>query len=892
MQSSYDAFISYRRREAGVLARWIRNRLQRYRLPPEVLRALSKEKQEIHQRRPRIYLDRIYEKPAGDFLHDKIFPALDASQRLIVLSTPSAFDTIVDAHGGETANWLVQEIDRFLGLETETRHRAVDVVLGPRAPENRFPGRLSEKARWDWIDLRAFNWWRSWGLSEELDDGFTKLAAGIYDVPLAALPMMRQEERRRRRHFVMAAAASLLFFLAIVSALGVGWWNARKATQIADAERRFNVALRLADSGAIPSAVDAFARLADDGLQRSDEAKRLLISWAPRLATASRQVMKLPDQSAFRWRGRNYVKAGGKVTGGFDGPPALQGTVTSKGTLVTFDSDRSVRVRKLSELDKPVLEIGPLDATPGSISELFDGRLFIFESQMLGLHSDEDEDDAQVVYGRLFAIFSPDDARYAIVVHNPDDGKGPDIDCSSIKWVDANVQLSGSGQSTADTAARGALTIRAMPGGGLDWQFEKADDSQPPAAVQPRQTPPAACQRRVLVPSPVDPMIVKNAELNFPALIDEKRLWKDFGTAQKSPEPSLCEIDGDGKERIHDNCYSYNVAVSIDPGRADNLVRLLGDPLIPEAISLGGSIERLVVATVTGNQSVSTAYCEVGEQRRLKRCVMLDHTARTSKTFLAGNEFAALHSEEAFEHSFQLVDLRNLRTISLNPSPGEKLADVTMSPDGKRLVTLTRLGEVWAYDIDRDNASGRIARRYDFRRGTEPEFSATSAKDQKDSRPSVAFSKASFVDNGRLMLNGAKGGTVLAEIPSGEVIWARPATLPGTEQQIASNSASNVAVVYDKSSAQLVSLDSGALLSRVVDLDSIDLDTKEIDETAATTVVVLPDSSIRISYKGHIVGPSGVQSDAPAGRENVKQITGLGSRGEAGPLDIFLAPAH
>src|SRR4051794_31852163 len=123
MQNSYDAFISYRRAEASALARWIRNRLQRYRLPGEVLETLSSEKRELHQRRPRIYLDRVYEKPSGDFLQDKIYPALDASQRLIVLSTPSVFDTMRGANGAETPNWLVREIDRFMGPETATEHR-------------------------------------------------------------------------------------------------------------------------------------------------------------------------------------------------------------------------------------------------------------------------------------------------------------------------------------------------------------------------------------------------------------------------------------------------------------------------------------------------------------------------------------------------------------------------------------------------------------------------------------------------------------------------------------------------------------------------------------------------------------------------------------------------
>ena len=93
-QNEYDAFVSYRRRDATQLAQWIRNKLQRFRLPPEILHELSREKQELHNRRPRIWLDTSYEKPNDDFLHKKVFPALDKSARLIVVSTPAALDNV------------------------------------------------------------------------------------------------------------------------------------------------------------------------------------------------------------------------------------------------------------------------------------------------------------------------------------------------------------------------------------------------------------------------------------------------------------------------------------------------------------------------------------------------------------------------------------------------------------------------------------------------------------------------------------------------------------------------------------------------------------------------------------------------------------------------------
>ena len=109
----YGAFISYRRRDGAVLARWLRWRLQLFELPPELLSLLSEEARALHSRKPRIYLDTAYEKPSDDFLTKKIYPALDQSRRLILISTPSVFESIHDADGREYPNWLVLEVGRF-----------------------------------------------------------------------------------------------------------------------------------------------------------------------------------------------------------------------------------------------------------------------------------------------------------------------------------------------------------------------------------------------------------------------------------------------------------------------------------------------------------------------------------------------------------------------------------------------------------------------------------------------------------------------------------------------------------------------------------------------------------------------------------------------------------
>lgn len=64
----------------------------------------------------------------------------------------------------------MREVDHFIGgARADETDRPVDVVFGPGALEDRYPGRLSEKTRWDWIDLRSFNTWRVRTFTEALD---------------------------------------------------------------------------------------------------------------------------------------------------------------------------------------------------------------------------------------------------------------------------------------------------------------------------------------------------------------------------------------------------------------------------------------------------------------------------------------------------------------------------------------------------------------------------------------------------------------------------------------------------------------------------------------------------------------------------------------------------
>ena len=71
-EESWDAFISYRRKDGAALARWIRGRLLRFHLPKEIFDRLDADSVALHDRRPRVWLDTVYERPSDDFLTKKV----------------------------------------------------------------------------------------------------------------------------------------------------------------------------------------------------------------------------------------------------------------------------------------------------------------------------------------------------------------------------------------------------------------------------------------------------------------------------------------------------------------------------------------------------------------------------------------------------------------------------------------------------------------------------------------------------------------------------------------------------------------------------------------------------------------------------------------------------
>jgi WD40 repeat protein len=253
----YDAFISYRRSDGSRIARWLRNRLQTYRPPKRLRRAAPPLN---------IYLDTSYETATTNFYDDNILPALQASDRLIVIATPACMQPGVD--GGP--NWVVREISDFRTLPQQDR---VLVAIGGDLPEGSLPGALDRTfPHLERVDLRAagtlgpFTFARRARLHEE----FLKIAAPLWGIKSDEMPLLRQEEARRRLQRLSLVLASTVALLLAMTALLI-WGTAnlasarrqlaanhlaqgQNAVHTAPAEARLHLlrALEIAESSRIP----------------------------------------------------------------------------------------------------------------------------------------------------------------------------------------------------------------------------------------------------------------------------------------------------------------------------------------------------------------------------------------------------------------------------------------------------------------------------------------------------------------------------------------------------------------------------------------------------------------------------------------------------------------
>jgi hypothetical protein len=407
----------------------------------------------------------------------------------------------------------------------------------------------------------------------------------------------------------------------------------------------------------------------------------------------------------------------------------------------------------------------------------------------------------------------------------------------------------------------------------------------------------SSCQPRVIAAAPNKPTKPRILQLTFPEIIGERSLWKDVGAAAARTEVSVCPLDGDDAEPAKD-CHAGDRAVSVIPNRADDLHTILreAEPFMSSVPK--GLPDRLLARAVLGNQWAGNALCEIGDKGVLGRCVVLIQTAMSWAKFLAGDQFFAISSPEVQTQSFQLADARELRMLSVTPSPGENLTDAAVSPSGSLLATLTPSGEVWLYRIDRRAGVAILVQRYDLRSlitaSARIEATQTDGNNQRRAqRDGETFNALVFIDEARLAVTGANGGTLLAQIPSGEITWARPpiALLGTARQQATMNASADLLAIYDDKSAQLLSLGSGAPLSQMIDFGTL-VTTKGDGLAAEASVAISDDGRVQISYGGRVYGLSDAANAEQPTWSMVPQITGIAKNGAQAPLELFLPRDH
>jgi WD40 repeat protein len=265
--------------------------VKRYKAPEELLARLPDQAKKRLLGPRELFLDTAFSRANDDFWFRQIVPGLKASQLLIVISTPDAFE-----RRDGSQNWVEREIETFWEAFRDP-HRII-VILGPGAPEDRLPGMLGAISRsWDWVDLRAYTPW-SWlspRRAEQLDDGFAKILAALYDIPLEHMPLLRREERRRRGRWIRLA---LVIMLGVSAGLGSLAYLAVQQRNLAVANER--------------QALVALSQAASLRGRHTDAAK-LALSALPRSVGDTRPM-----------RGAALDALGSALSGAFDAPLAGQ----------------------------------------------------------------------------------------------------------------------------------------------------------------------------------------------------------------------------------------------------------------------------------------------------------------------------------------------------------------------------------------------------------------------------------------------------------------------------------------------------------------------------------------------------------------------------------------
>jgi WD40 repeat protein len=328
----FDAFIAYRRADGAALAKWARRTIRSFRLSRDLLEAIPVSKREVYERGPRVFLDKAYGKPSLDWLETKIFPAVDRSDRLIVVSSPLALMPIPGSNGEQMPNWVAREIERFFETRSNADRAAVDVVVGPGADMERFPGKLADFRRVDPIDLRGFGRLAALGLDPRLGKAAGELVAAFYDIPIVHLPLLRDEERRQRQRRTWTYGLTVLgLMLAAFLVIDHDRHQAELERRVAEAEILFKEGNYAASVRVAQAALPRERELPWRPGRSDPRAKRLLVTLAgaAHLSSYGKQVPTphSPTRSA-----------------SFDPPGSRLATGSSSGSIFIWDLRNGPRV--------------------------------------------------------------------------------------------------------------------------------------------------------------------------------------------------------------------------------------------------------------------------------------------------------------------------------------------------------------------------------------------------------------------------------------------------------------------------------------------------------------------------------------------------------------------
>jgi tetratricopeptide (TPR) repeat protein len=217
----YRAFISYSHADKAI-ARKLHRQLEGYAMPKRLVGGTG-SRGNIPARLTPIFRD-IDELPASDDLSAEIKAALAASDALIVLCSPAAFQS----------EWVAREIDLFKALHGQTRPILAAVVAGD--PQAVLPAALKRQADPVAADFRKGQ--DGTGLA------LLKLVAGLTGASLSTL-VQRDAQRQVRR--VMAITAAALIAMLITGSLMIMAMRAKAEAQHQRAEAEGLIEYMLTD---------------------------------------------------------------------------------------------------------------------------------------------------------------------------------------------------------------------------------------------------------------------------------------------------------------------------------------------------------------------------------------------------------------------------------------------------------------------------------------------------------------------------------------------------------------------------------------------------------------------------------------------------------------------